>query len=127
MAKTIKMKNPVHTEMVDTFHKWYMAKKALPFVWTPKEMAQIDLVYKNLVQLCHATGSASDNDSILILWAKMLSGLQTVNQWVYQNASPSMINCKFNEIVCALRNGNPVPKQPEYVQTKISIIEEMFK
>ncbi len=127
MAKTIKMKNPIHKEMVDTFHKWYMEKKMLPFVWTAKEMAQIDMVYKNLVQLCHATGSASDNDSILILWAKMLSGLQTVNSWVYQNASPSMINCKFNEIVCALRNGKTETKQPEYVQTKISIIEEMFK
>ncbi len=126
MAK-YKFRNPIHKPMVDAFHQWYSKEKALPFIWTIKEIANIDMIYKNLLHLCQATGSSTSDNDILALWMRMLQGLRQANQWVWKNASPSKINSAFNEIVLALRNGKAVPQMPEYTQTKLSIIENMFE
>lgn len=110
--------------MVKAYADWYEKEKGIPFIWDAKNAMHISSIYKKIFQSCQLAGSASDNDTILHLFEKILNSLQRADAWIYDNVSPAMISSKFNEIIAKIRaiggsKGN-------YSNMKVDLINKMF-
>jgi hypothetical protein len=118
------MKNPIHKEMIESFHTWYEKEKGIKFIWDAKQTKQIDYIYDKLYKACTDTDGSLHHLTILRLFDKMLVNLQKADKWVYENVSPALISSKFNEVIAKLRALNEGHRN--YDNLKKDLIVKMF-
>jgi hypothetical protein len=118
------MKNPIHKEMIETFHTWYEKEKGIKFVWDAKQTKQIDYIYDKLYKACTDTDGSLHHRTISMLFIKMLENLQKADKWIYDNVSPALISSKFNELVAKIRAMGTGKKS--YDSLKVELINKMF-
>lgn len=88
-------------EFRNAFDKWYEKEFSIKFVWQKKDDVVVAKIVSALkvVTLENTDGVKVTGAYVLRLWEHLLSKLQEADQWVYDNASPSVINSKMNQIV----------------------------
>lgn len=116
------MKNPIHKEMIEIFHTYYLREKGIKFIWDAKHNKQIDVIYQKLFATCKESNDNVDDGTILLLFNKMLVNLEKADKWIYENVSPALISSKFNELVSKIRKiGNE-----NYQDKKVDLIKKML-
>lgn len=102
----------LHSQCKDYFGAIYAQAKGNEYCWSAKDMAAIVGITKQIrfqMQEC-------DRDNLEMLYANFQVFINLIftraSDWIKSNATPALINSKFNEIYTQLKNGTKNGNKP---------------
>jgi len=117
------MSNPLHTPMIDMFHKWYLSEKGVKYRFTGAQCKAIDAIYEHIVS---AYGTKPyTNDGILNTWQYLLANMKSTYEWLYLNCDLTVINSKFNILIDKAKNQKQSQSAASYTDAKMSILKKI--
>lgn len=94
----------LHTQCKKFFDTVYAEYKETPFYWSAKDMAGIVGILKR-IRFQMPEEEKEDYNMLLVNFQAFIRAIfERADDWVKSNASPSIINSKFNEIYSQLKN-----------------------
>lgn len=105
----------VYIEAERVFKDWYKSEFGIDFVWQKKEAIAIVSIVKTLRKVAeeNTSGVQITGRYVLRMFEQLLVSLEKADEWVYKNATPTIINSKINQIIKTLVDGKAA-KQQEY-------------
>lgn len=95
----------LHNQCKATFSEIYAQYKGVEYYWQAKDMSAIVCIIKK-IQFQMPEEEREDYDQVATNFSAFCKVLyQRADDWTKANASPTVINSKFNEIYTQLKNG----------------------
>lgn len=96
----------LHSDMVRLFNDWYLQSFGTKFIWNGKETTGTQRLRSAIIQIAKDRGVILDEPKILDAYRIILAKLKESDEFVYNNATPSLIHSKINAIYARMSAGS---------------------